>query len=70
MIWGAGRLQLVELKEDLSGVKEDTERVLIENASAPAGPDIMLPSEGSQLFKVNGKYYLFNITWQETACGQ
>ena len=22
-----------------------------------------LPAEGSQLFKVNGKYYLFNITW-------
>src|SRR5690606_20597351 len=24
---------------------------------------IMLGAEGSQLFKVNGKYYLFNITW-------
>lgn len=23
----------------------------------------MLRAEGSQLFKVNGKYYLFNITW-------
>src|SRR5690606_28368516 len=22
-----------------------------------------LPAEGSQLFKVNGKYYLFNISW-------
>jgi beta-xylosidase len=44
-------------------VKEGTERVLIENASEPAGDNIMLPAEGSQLFKVNGKYYLFNITW-------
>ncbi|MFW5755511.1 MAG: glycoside hydrolase 43 family protein, partial [Tangfeifania sp.] len=63
MIWGVGRLMMVELKEDLSGVKEGTERVLIENASEPAGDNIMLPAEGSQLFKVNGKYYLFNITW-------
>lgn len=63
MIWGVGRLMMVELKEDLSGVKAGTERVLIENASEPAGDNIMLPAEGSQLFKVNGKYYLFNITW-------
>lgn len=63
MIWGAGDLRMVELKEDLSGVREGTERVLIKNASAAAGENIMLPAEGSQLFKVNGKYYLFNITW-------
>lgn len=63
MIWGAGRLMMAELKEDLSGVKEGTEKVLIENASAPAGSNVGLPSEGSQLFKVNEKYYLFNIAW-------
>jgi beta-xylosidase len=63
MIFGAGKLRIVELKADLSGVKEGTEQVLIENASAPAGANVGLPSEGSQLFKVNGKYYLFNITW-------
>lgn len=63
MIWGVGQLMMIELKEDLSGVKEGTGRVLIENASEPAGDNIMLPAEGSQLFKVNGKYYLFNITW-------
>ena len=63
MIWAAGKLNIVELKEDLTGIKEGTQRVLIENASAPAGDNIMLGAEGSQLFKVNGKYYLFNITW-------
>lgn len=63
MIWGAGQLQLAELKEDFSGIKDGTERVLIDNASAPAGDNIMLRAEGSQLFKVNGHYYLFNITW-------
>lgn len=63
MIWGNGKLMIAELKEDFSGVKTDTERVLLENASAPAGDNIMLGAEGSQLFKVNEKYYLFNITW-------
>jgi len=63
IIWGAGKLNIAELKDDLSGLKEGSERVLIENASSPAGENIMLPAEGSQLFKVNGMYYLFNITW-------
>jgi beta-xylosidase len=64
LIYGAGKLRLVELNADASGVKGGTtEQVIIENASAPSGTNIGLPAEGSQLFKVNGKYYLFNITW-------
>lgn len=64
LIYGVRKLKLVELSEDLSGVKPGTnEEVIIEDASAPANADIMLGAEGSQLFKVNGKYYLFNITW-------
>ena len=64
MIYGAGSLRLVELNADASGIKPGTaEQVIIENASAPAGDNIMLQAEGSQLFKINGKYYLFNITW-------
>lgn len=63
MIWGAGKLEIIELNSDLSAVKEETKKVLIENASAPAGSNIMLNSEGSQLFKIKGKYYLFNICW-------
>ena len=64
MIYGTGNLKLIELNADASGVKPGTtEQVIIENASAPAGNNINLQAEGSQLFKVNGKYYLFNITW-------
>lgn len=65
LIYGNGKLFIAELESDLSGVKPGTERVLLENASAPAGDKIMLGAEGSQLFKVNGKYYLFNITWPQ-----
>ncbi len=64
MIYGGGKIKLIELAADLSGVKPGTtEQVIIENASAPSGTGGGLPAEGSQLFKVNGKYYLFNITW-------
>lgn len=64
LIYGAGKLRMVELNADASGVKPGTtEQIVIENASAPAGNNIGLQAEGSQLFKVNGKYYLFNIAW-------
>ena len=62
LIHGGDRLKIVELNDDLTGVRQDVpERVLIENASAPTGKAVGLAAEGSQLFKVNGKYYLFNI---------
>jgi beta-xylosidase len=64
MIHGSGDLRLVELKEDLSGIKQDgINQVVITNASAVAGPGIGLPAEGSQMRKIDGRYYLFNITW-------
>lgn len=64
LVYGAGKLKLVELTADASSLKSGTdEQVIIENASLPSGTNIGLPAEGSQLFKVNGKYYLFNISW-------
>lgn len=64
MLYGVGRLRLVELNEDLSGLKPGGfDQVVITNAGAPAGPNLGLPGEGSQLVKHNGKYYLFNIAW-------
>jgi len=64
MLYGGGKIMLAELNADLSGLKPGAaSQVIIENASAPAGTNIGLPAEGSQLFKVNGKYYLFNICW-------
>ncbi len=63
MIYGNKRLTLVELNADLSGIKPGgINQVVIENSSLPSGPDSGL-GEGSQLFRYNGKLYLFNITW-------
>ena len=63
LIYGNRKLTLVELTADASGVRSDgTNQVILENSSLPSGNDSGL-GEGSQLFKVNRKYYLFNITW-------
>jgi len=63
LITGNKKLTLVELNSDLTGIKAGgINQVIIEDASAPSGNDSGL-GEGSQLFKINGKYYLFNITW-------
>jgi beta-xylosidase len=64
LIYGGGQVRLIELNAEASCVKPGaSEQVIIDNASLPSGTNIGLPAEGSQLFKVNGKYYLFNISW-------
>ncbi len=64
MIIPGGEIKLRELKADLTGFKNDSVITIIEDADAiikdkPKG----LPAEGAQMFKENGKYYLFLIDW-------
>jgi beta-xylosidase len=64
MLYGGGNLRLVELKADLTGIKPDGfNEEVIRNAHIVAGSNIGLVAEGSQMLKVNGKYYVMNITW-------
>ena len=64
MVHGAGNVRLTELTSDASAIKVGgVDQVIIQNASLAAGPNIGLRAEGSQLRKINGKYYLFMITW-------
>ena len=64
MATGAGNIHLIELNADLSGVKPGgVDKIIIHDASRVAGEAVGLPAEGSQMFKVGGKYYLCNITW-------
>ena len=64
MIYGNNNLRLVELTADLSGIKPGgVDQVIVQDASRVAGPNVGLPAEGSQMRKINGKYYLSNITW-------
>jgi len=64
MLYGVGDLRLVELKPDLTGIQPDGfNEVVIRNAIAVAGSNTGLRGEGSQVLKVNGKYYVMNIVW-------
>jgi beta-xylosidase len=65
LIYGAGKLKILQLNNNLDGVVPNSERTLIENASIPSGTGPGLKAEGSQLFKINGMYYLYNITWPQ-----
>jgi beta-xylosidase len=60
----AGDIRLVELNADLSGIKQGGfDQIVIKDASALVGKDIMVTAEGAHLHKINGKYYLFLIAW-------
>ncbi len=63
MVYGGGRITLVELKSDLSGIKPGgVNKVLIENVNTIFGSDLGgLNGEGTHLSKINGRYYFFNI---------
>ena len=63
MVYGGGRITLIELKPDLSGIKPGgVNKVLIENVNTVFGADQGgLNGEGSHLSKINGRYYLVNI---------
>ncbi len=63
LVYGNARIEISELKSDLSGIKPDgVHKVLVENVNAVFGADQGgLKGEGTQLFKINGRYYLVNI---------
>ncbi len=66
MVYGGGDIRLVELNDDLSGLKPGgVDKVIIKNAGAVAAEKLMLHAEGSQLMKYKSQYYLFNITWPQ-----
>jgi beta-xylosidase len=64
LVHGAGDIRLTELKSDLGGVKPGgVDQIIVPHASDVAAGQVGLPAEGSQMFKIGGKYYLCNVTW-------
>ena len=59
LVYGGGQIWCVELEKDLSAVKPGTKRKLIEDAGLVKG----CLAEGSHVYKMNGYYYIFIITW-------
>ncbi|MRV76470.1 family 43 glycosylhydrolase [Duganella sp. FT92W] len=68
MVWGCNKIMLTELKSDLSGVKPGgVNKPIIDHVNALFGAEQGgLCGEGSQLSKINGRYYLFNIASPKT----
>ena len=61
MIYGGTPIKIIELNEDYTNVVKGTDKVLIQKlwpelTNNPLG-------EGSHLMKIDGKFYLFLITW-------
>ncbi len=64
MLYGATDLRLTELQPDLSGIKPGGfDDIVVRKAGRAAGSGKGDWAEGSQLFKIDGKYYLCNICW-------
>ena len=64
LVYGNGDIKLLELTEEARAIKPGgLNQVIIPDSSAIAGQDIALPAEGAHIHKINGKYYIFLITW-------
>jgi arabinoxylan arabinofuranohydrolase len=57
---GSGNIRMIELKSDLSGVKEDGLNASVVDGGAQGYAGLL---EGAHLSKYNGKYYLLLIWW-------
>ncbi|WP_284645101.1 family 43 glycosylhydrolase [Paenibacillus silviterrae] len=63
LVYGNGTIRIIELTSDATAIKAGgMNKVIIQNASAPGGSG-GLGAEGSHVYKINGKYYIFNISW-------
>src|SRR5699024_182269 len=66
MAYGGGDIRLIELTQDAAAIKEGgLDQIIIRNSRDIIGWKIMLPAEGAHIHKINGKYYIFLITWPE-----
>ena len=64
LVHGSNNIHITELTSDVSAVKENgLDQVIIPDASSIAGTEFYVRAEGSHIHKINGKYYIFLITW-------
>ncbi|OAS17919.1 family 43 glycosylhydrolase [Paenibacillus oryzisoli] len=63
MVYGSGAIKIIELTSGATAIKAGgMNTTIIQNASAPGGSG-GLGAEGSHIYKINGKYYIFHISW-------
>jgi len=62
VVYGVGEIKLIELKSNLSGFVEGSDRVIIPRGNAMG--------EGNHLYKINGKYYITNADNGRLQCAR
>lgn len=64
VVYGQGDIKIAELAADLSGAKSGgLAKTILPQAHSVASTSVILGAEGSQVFKKDGYYYVFNICW-------
>ena len=61
LVYGNNEIHLVELDKDLKAPVEGSDRVIVKEPEGYKG----LGYEGSHIYKINGKYYIFFIHWPQ-----
>ncbi|MGO4495299.1 family 43 glycosylhydrolase [Paenibacillus sp. 2RAB27] len=70
MVYGGGDIKAIELTPDATAIKASgLNKVIIPNASlvASTAENVNLQAEGTHIQKINGTYYVFNITWPKNS---
>lgn len=66
LAYGHDNIELRELNSEITDFKVGSSgKVIIQNASGVAGANMILTAEGTQMFKINGYYYVMNICWPQ-----
>jgi beta-xylosidase len=64
IVYGIDDIRIIELNSDATAIKPGgLNRVLIPKASQIAGSSFYVSAEGSHIHKIDGKYYVFLISW-------
>ena len=64
MVYGGGDIRIIELTSDATAIKQGgLDKIIIPNSASIAGGNSDTLSEGSHIYKYNGYYYIFLITW-------
>jgi beta-xylosidase len=64
LVYGIDDIKIIELTSDVTAIKPGgLNQVLIPKASKIAGSNFYVQAEGSHIYKIDGKYYLFLISW-------
>ncbi|KAB8139699.1 family 43 glycosylhydrolase [Chloroflexia bacterium SDU3-3] len=63
LVYGSNDIRVIELNADATGVKSGgLNQIIVANAGSVAGSG-GLGAEGAHIYKINGQYYIFVISW-------